>query len=88
MNEEAFEITYQVGTTPYRFDVYPYWDDVKEESYFVISLDGEDIGTIRKTENDTWEWISGGLQGVFVEGVETDFNTADDIGNMIDAHYD
>jgi len=56
--EKPFVITYTVGQTPYKLDVFPGWDEELQESRFVVALDAEDIGTLRKTENDTWEWGS------------------------------
>ena len=74
-HEQSFQLRYDDGTVQYQVEVSPAWDDEEGESRFVIALDAVEIGILRKTEDDAWEWIKGGA------------GDAREIGILIDRYY-
>lgn len=76
--EEPFDITAQIGSTNYTLSIYPSWDEEEKDSFFTVSLDGEDLGIIHRTNNDSWIWQEGGFGQV----------EANEIGYKIDAYYE
>lgn len=82
--QAPFEITYKVGATPYTFEVQP--SPLIPES-FLISLDSEDVGVVKRNRYGTWQWNSGGLEGLFIEGEVIAVNSAAEIGVLIEGHY-
>jgi hypothetical protein len=75
--EQFFNVNVDIDGTQYEFMVIPGQDPRKQDSEFIVGLDGEDCGILVMEFPERWAWSEGSLGKDLAEA----------IGNQIDKNY-
>ncbi|WP_374163672.1 hypothetical protein [Arcticibacter sp. MXS-1] len=82
-----FEITYQSGSSRYSFLVSPLSQKGKENSDFLIQIEGEAVGILSKNSVNAWFWKEGGLSVPASFGIDNQMSIADELGELIERNF-